>query len=61
MGFKWPTWNERSVIICIKLEGKKAIFKDGYTIRMSDAIILCTGYLTSFSFLEDRFKIKNSQ
>ena len=32
-----------------KLEGKKAIFKDG-TKQDADAIILCTGYFIIFLF-----------
>ena len=34
-----------------KLEGKKATFKDGHT-QDVDAIILCSGYLHHFPFLE---------
>ena len=34
-----------------KLEDKKAIFKDGHTQEV-DAIILCSGYLHHFPFLE---------
>ena len=58
MGFKWPK-TMKEVHYLDKLEGKKAIFKDGHT-QDADAIILCTGYLHHFPFLEDRFKIKNS-
>ena len=40
-----------------RLEGKKAIFKDGHTQEI-DALILCSGYLHHFPFLEDNLKLK---
>ena len=48
MGFKWPT-GMKEVHYLDKLEGKKAIFKDG-TCTRSRCNNLCTGYLTPFSF-----------
>ena len=56
MGFKWPTGMKEAYYLD-KLEGKKAIFKDGHT-QEADAIILCTGYLHHFPFLEDSLKLK---
>ena len=56
MGFKWPT-GMKEVYYLDRLEGKKAIFKDGH-IQDADAIILCTGYLHHFPFLEDALKLK---
>jgi len=56
MGFKWPE-RMKEVHYLDKLEGKKAIFKDGHT-QDADAIILCTGYLHHFPFLEDSLKLK---
>ena len=50
MGFKWPP-GMKEVHYLAKLEGKKAIFKDGHTQEV-DAIILCSGYLHHFPFLE---------
>jgi len=50
MGFKWPS-GMKEVHYLDKLEGKKAIFKDGHT-QDVDAIILCSGYLHHFPFLE---------
>ena len=40
-----------------RLEGKKAIFKDGTT-QDADAVILGTGYLHHFPFLEENLKLK---
>ena len=56
MGFKWPR-GMKEVHYLDKLEGKKAIFKDGHT-QDADAIILCTGYLHHFPFLEEKLKLK---
>tara|TARA_B110000495_G_scaffold178412_1_gene171138 strand:- start:912 stop:2249 length:1338 start_codon:yes stop_codon:yes gene_type:complete len=56
MGFKWPK-GMKEVYYLERLEGKKAIFKDGYK-QDADAIILCTGYLHHFPFLEDSLKLK---
>jgi len=56
MGFKWPT-GMKEVHYLDKLEGKKATFKDGYT-QDVDAIILCTGYLHYFPFLEESLTLK---
>ena len=46
MGFKWPK-GMKEVHYLDRLEGKKAIFKDG-TEQDADAIILCTGYFIIF-------------
>ena len=56
MGFKWPL-GIKEVHYLDKLEGKKAIFKDGHS-QEADVIILCTGYLHHFPFLEDGLKLK---
>ena len=48
MGFKWPK-GMKEVHYLDKLEGKKAIFKDG-TEQEADVVILCTGYLHHFPF-----------
>ena len=56
MDFKWPR-GMKEVYYLDKLEGKKAIFKDGH-IQEADAIILCTGYLHHFPFLEENLKLK---
>ncbi len=56
MGFKWPK-GMKEVHYLDKLEGKKAIFKDG-TEQEADVIILCTGYLHHFPFLEENLQLK---
>ncbi|ETX08488.1 MAG: potassium transporter [Candidatus Entotheonella gemina] len=56
MGFDWPDGIiERPLLT--KLEDKTAHFKDGST-KDVDTIILCTGYLHHFPFLEDRLRLK---
>ncbi len=56
MGFKWPK-GMKEVHYLDKLDGKKAIFKDG-TEQETDVIILCTGYLHHFPFLEENLQLK---
>ena len=56
MGFKWPT-GMKEVNYLDKLEGKKATFKDGHTQNV-DVLILCSGYLHHFPFLEDSLRLK---
>ena len=55
MGFKWPN-GMKEVHYLDKLEGKKAIFKDG-TEQEADVVILCTGYLHHFPFLEKNLQL----
>ena len=56
MGFKWPE-GMKEVHYLDRLEGNRAIFKDGHE-QNADAIILCSGYLHHFPFLEDSLKLK---
>ena len=56
MGFKWPK-GMKEVHYLDRLEGKKAIFKDG-TEQEADVVILCTGYLHHFPFLEENLQLK---
>ena len=56
MNFKWPK-GMKEVYYLDKLEGKTALFKDGHKQNV-DAIILCTGYLHHFPFLDDNLKLK---
>jgi trimethylamine monooxygenase len=56
MGFKWPEGCSE-IPLLEKLEGKTAYFKDG-TAKDVDAIILCTGYMHYFPFLEDGLRLK---
>ncbi len=56
LGFKWPK-GVKEVFHLDRLEGHKAIFKDGH-VQEADAIILCTGYLHHFPFLSEDLKLK---
>ena len=40
-----------------RLEGNKAIFKDGHE-QETDAVILCTGYLHHFPFISEDLNLK---
>jgi trimethylamine monooxygenase len=56
MGFKWPeNWAE--VPLLERVDGNMAHFSDGSSRRV-DSIILCTGYLHHFPFMEDRLKLR---
>ena len=55
MGYDWPTnWEE--VPLLTKVDGQTAYFKDGSS-KPIDAIILCTGYLHYFPFMEDKLRL----
>ncbi len=55
MGYDWPVnWEE--VPLLTKVDGQKAYFKDGSS-KTIDAIILCTGYLHYFPFMEDKLRL----
>jgi trimethylamine monooxygenase len=56
MGFKWPE-GMKEVYHLDRLDGSKAIFKDGHE-QDADAIILCTGYLHHFPFLSEDLKLQ---
>ena len=57
MGFKWPeTIDERPLIQ--KFDGKTCTFKDGSTTDV-DAVIMCTGYLHSYPYLEDNLRLRS--
>ena len=56
MGFHWPE-GMKEVHYMDRIEGNKAIFKDG-TVQEMDALILCTGYLHHFPFLPEELKLK---
>ncbi len=51
MGFKWPEGCEE-VPLLERVEGKTCYFKNGYK-KDVDAIVLCTGYLNHFPFMEE--------
>ena len=56
MGFKWPD-GMKEVHYLDRLERNKAIFKDGHE-QNADAIILCSGYLHHFPFLDESLRLK---
>ncbi|KAJ7377844.1 hypothetical protein OS493_026414 [Desmophyllum pertusum] len=58
MGFKWPSQIEEKQLFT-KIEGSTVHFKDGTTADV-DVIILCTGYLFYFPFLEERLRLKST-
>ena len=57
MGFKWPKNIEERPLLT-RIEGKTCHFRDGSTAEV-DAIIMCTGYLHSYKFLEDKLRLKS--
>ncbi len=57
MGFDWPA-GFSEVPLLEKLVGKTAYFKDG-TQKEVDAIVLCTGYLHHYPFLDDALRLKS--
>ena len=55
MGYDWPAnWEE--VPLLTKVDGQTAYFKDGSS-KTIDAIILCSGYLHYFPFMEDKLRL----
>ena len=58
MGYKWPD-NWKEVPLLEKVEKNTATFKDGSTAEV-DAIILCTGYLHHFPFMEESLRLRTN-
>ena len=58
MGYKWPD-NWKEVPLLQKVEKNTCTFKDGTTADV-DAIILCTGYLHHFPFMEEKLKLRTA-
>ncbi|MDE0110895.1 MAG: NAD(P)/FAD-dependent oxidoreductase [Albidovulum sp.] len=58
MGYKWPE-NWKEVPLLERVEKKVAFFKDGSSAEI-DAIILCTGYLHHFPFVEDKLRLRTA-
>ncbi|MGQ0457947.1 MAG: flavin-containing monooxygenase [Hyphomicrobium sp.] len=56
MGFNWPN-GCKEVPLLVKVEGNRVFFRDGTSEEM-DAIVLCTGYLHHFPFLDDSLRLK---
>ena len=57
-GYDWPDTFEE-VPLLERVGKKTAFFKDGSS-REVDAIILCTGYLHHFPFLEDKLRLRTA-
>ncbi|WP_240775965.1 NAD(P)-binding domain-containing protein [Nitrincola schmidtii] len=56
MGFDFPdNWDEKPLLI--KVDNDTAYFADGSSKRI-DAIILCTGYLHHFPFMDEELRLK---
>ncbi|KKN25902.1 hypothetical protein LCGC14_0880130 [marine sediment metagenome] len=56
MGYKWPeNWTEKANLV--RVDTDTAYFADGSSDKV-DAIILCTGYLHHFPFLNDNLRLK---
>ncbi len=58
MGYDWPD-NWKEVPLLTKVEKNTCTFKDGSTADV-DAIILCTGYLHHFPFMEESLKLRTA-
>ena len=58
MGFKWPEGIEELPLIS-RFEDHTVHFKEGSS-RKIDAVILCTGYLHSFPFMDENLKLKTT-
>lgn len=58
MAYKWPeNWSERPQLTHV--DQSHAYFVDGTSAQV-DAIILCTGYLHHFPFLEEKLRLKTN-
>ncbi|MEO0819541.1 MAG: NAD(P)/FAD-dependent oxidoreductase [Pseudomonadota bacterium] len=58
MGFHWPEGvDERPLVE--RFEGRTAFFKDG-TSKDFDTVMLCTGYLHHFPFMEDSLRLRTA-
>jgi len=58
MGYKWPD-NWKEVPLLKKVEKNTATFIDGSTAEVQ-AIILCTGYLHHFPFMDEELRLKTN-
>lgn len=58
MGYKWPeNWSERPQLLHV--DQTHAYFADGSSAQV-DAIILCTGYIHSFPFMDESLRLKTN-
>ena len=58
MGFDWPD-NWKEVPLLERVGRRTAHFRDGTSVDV-DAIILCTGYLHHFPFIEDSLRLRTA-
>ena len=58
MGYNWPD-NWKEVPLLTKVEKNTATFKDGTTAEI-DAILLCTGYIHHFPFMEESLRLRTA-
>ncbi len=58
MGYKWPE-NWKEVPLLQKVEKNTATFIDGSTVDVQ-AIILCTGYLHHFPFIDEELRLRTN-
>ncbi|MCX7646633.1 MAG: NAD(P)/FAD-dependent oxidoreductase [Rhodobacteraceae bacterium] len=59
MGFKWPSnWEELPLLERVE-NGNTCVFRDGSRRRV-DAIIMCTGYLHHFPFMEEGLRLRSA-
>lgn len=58
MGFDWPEGMDERPLVT-KFEGKTAHFGDG-SAKDFDAVILCTGYLHHFPFMEESLRLRTT-
>lgn len=56
LGFKWPKGIEERPVLR-QVYGRKVVFDDGTSAEV-DSIILCTGYVYHFPFLEDKLRLQ---
>jgi trimethylamine monooxygenase len=56
VGLKWPG-EIKEVSMLVRMEGRKAHFKDGSSVDNIDAIIFCTGYRHFYPFMAKRFRL----
>ncbi len=60
MGYKWPSnWEELPLLDHVEPNSNFCVFKDG-TRKRIDAIILCTGYLHHFPFMEEGLRLRTA-
>jgi len=56
MGFSWPA-GMKEVPLITTISGSTVSFSDGSSVD-ADAIVMCTGYLHSFPFVDDSLRLK---